>query len=48
MLLAAHRKDIVGELYRHPRFLTASGYVMVAFTAWMGWQSLSKIVDLIR
>ena len=47
MLLAAHRKDIIGD-YRHPKFLTALGYVMVAFTAWMGWQSLSKIVDLIK
>jgi len=47
MLLAAHRKDIIGD-YRHPKILTALGYVMVAFTAWMGWQSLSKIFDLIK
>ena len=45
MLLAAHRKDIMGE-YRHPVWLTALGWVMVVFTAWMGWgalQGLSKL-----
>ena len=34
MLLAVHRRDIMGE-YRHPVWLTVLGWVMVAFTAWM-------------
>ncbi len=47
MLLAAYRKDIIGD-YKHPMVLTIMGYIMVAFTAWMGWQSLGKIVALIK
>ena len=47
MLLAAYRKDIIGD-YKHPMVLTVMGYIMVAFTAWMGWQSLGKIVALIK
>jgi Mn2+/Fe2+ NRAMP family transporter len=47
MLLAAHRKDIIGD-YKHPKILTALGYVMVAFTAWMGWKSLGAILQLMK
>jgi Mn2+/Fe2+ NRAMP family transporter len=47
MLLAAHRKDIVGD-YKHPKLLTLLGYVMVAFTGWMGVTSLSKIAELFK
>ncbi|EHM10211.1 Mn2+/Fe2 transporter, NRAMP family [Thermanaerovibrio velox DSM 12556] len=47
MLLAAHRKDVVGD-YKHPMLLTIFGYVMVVFTGWMGISSLSKIADLFR
>lgn len=45
MLLAAHRKDIMGE-YRHPVWLTALGWVMVVFTAWMGWGALKGLSKL--
>lgn len=45
MLLAAHRKDIMGE-YRHPVWLTALGWVMVVFTAWMGWGALMGLSKL--
>jgi len=47
MLLAAYRKDIVGD-YRHPMVLTLLGYVMVVFTAWMGWKSLGAIFQLMK
>ena len=47
MLLAAHRKDIIGD-YRHPMVLTILGYIMVAFTAWMGWKSLGAILQLMK
>ncbi|ACZ18947.1 transmembrane transport protein [Thermanaerovibrio acidaminovorans DSM 6589] len=47
VLLAAHRKDIVGD-YEHPKLLTLLGYVMVAFTGWMGVTSLSKIAELFK
>jgi Mn2+/Fe2+ NRAMP family transporter len=45
VLLAAHRKDIVGT-YRHPMWMSIIGYVMAAFTMWMGVKSLSKIMAL--
>jgi hypothetical protein len=28
--------------------LTILGYVMVAFTAWMGWKSLGAILQLMK
>ena len=46
VLLAAYNKKIIGDSYRHPVFLTALGWVMVAFTAWMGIQSLAGIMKL--
>lgn len=45
MLLAAYRKDIVGD-YQHPMWMTGLGYLMVAFTAWMGRESFAKIFDM--
>ena len=47
MLLAAHRKDIIGD-YKHPKVLTVLGYIMVLFTAWMGWKSLGAILQLMK
>ena len=35
VLLAAHRRDLVGE-YRHPRWMTLAGALVVVATAWMG------------
>lgn len=45
MLLAVHRRDIMGE-YHHPVWLTVLGWVMVAFTAWMAWGALQGLVKL--
>ena len=45
MLLAVHRRDIMGE-YRHPVWLIVLGWVMVAFTAWMAWGALQGLVRL--
>jgi Mn2+/Fe2+ NRAMP family transporter len=47
ILLAAHRKDIIGS-YRHPAWLTVLGWVMVAFTAWMGWGALQGLAALVK
>ncbi|SBW11057.1 Uncharacterized membrane protein YcsG [uncultured delta proteobacterium] len=45
ILLATHRKSIVGD-YKHPIWMTLPGYVMVAFTAWMGVRALGSIVKM--
>jgi len=45
VLLAAHRKDIVGD-YLHPKWMTAIGYLVAAFTLWMGIKSLGNIFSL--
>ena len=45
MLLAVHRRDIMGE-YRHPVWLTVLGWVMVAFTVWMAWGALQGLGKL--
>jgi Mn2+/Fe2+ NRAMP family transporter len=47
VLLAAYRKDIIGD-YRHPVWLTVLGWVMAAFTAWMGWGALQGLSALIK
>lgn len=47
ILLAAHRKDIIGD-YKHPVWLTAMGWVMVIFTAWMGWGALQGLASLVK
>ncbi len=46
MLLAAYRKDIIGSDYKHPIVLTVLGWIMVVFTAWMGFKSLTGIMKL--
>lgn len=45
VLLASSRRDIVGD-YKHPMWLTVCGYIMVAFTAWMGIRAFSNIAKL--
>ncbi len=47
ILMAAHRKDIIGD-YKHPVILTALGWIMVVFTAWMGWGALQNLSQLIH
>jgi Mn2+/Fe2+ NRAMP family transporter len=47
ILLAAYRKDIIGD-YRHPVWLTVLGWVMTAFTAWMGWGALQGLNKLLK
>jgi Mn2+/Fe2+ NRAMP family transporter len=46
MLFAAHNKDIIGATYKHPKVLTALGWIMVLFTAWMGFKSFTGILKL--
>lgn len=46
VLLAAHNKKIVGEMYHHPKVLSALGWIMVLFTAWMGLKSLTGIMKM--
>ena len=45
-LLAAFNKKIVGPDYHHPKVLAALGWIMVLFTAWMGFKSLAGIAKL--
>ena len=45
VLLAAYKKDVVGD-YKHPVWLTACGYIMAAFTLWMGLKSLPNILKM--
>ena len=45
ILLASHRKDIIGD-YKHPVWMSALGYVMVLFTAWLGFKALGGIMKL--
>lgn len=47
ILLAAHRKDIVGD-YKHPVWMSVSGYIMVLFTAWLGFKALNGIMLLFK
>ncbi|MDR2523099.1 MAG: divalent metal cation transporter [Synergistaceae bacterium] len=47
ILMAAYRKDIIGD-YKHPIWLTALGWIMVVFTAWMGWGSLQGLLNLVK
>lgn len=46
VLLAAYNKKIMGEGYHHPMVLTVLGWIMVAFTAWMGAKSLTGMMKL--
>lgn len=45
VLFACHRTSIVGS-YRHPLWMSISGYVMVVFTAWLGTEALTGILKL--
>ncbi|MDR1472630.1 MAG: divalent metal cation transporter [Synergistaceae bacterium] len=47
VLLASHRADIIGD-YRHPLWMTVSGYIMVIFTSWLGLRALGGIADLFK
>ncbi|MDR0467053.1 MAG: divalent metal cation transporter [Deltaproteobacteria bacterium] len=47
ILLASHRKSIVGE-YKHPLWMSVPGYIMVAFTAWMGVQAFGGILAFLK
>ena len=42
MLIAAHRKDIVGE-YKHSKIMTAMGWVVVAIAGYMAIVSFGGI-----
>ena len=47
VLLASNRRDIVGD-YKHPIWLTITGYIMVVFTAWMGVRAFSNVITLFQ
>jgi Mn2+/Fe2+ NRAMP family transporter len=47
VLLAAYKKDVVKD-YVHPMWMTALGWVIVVFTAWMGFNSFAGIVKLFQ
>lgn len=49
ILLAANNQKILqAPSYKHPAVLTILGWVMVAFTAWMGFKSLTGIMKLFQ
>lgn len=49
ILLAANNQKILrAPGYKHPMVLTVLGWVMVAFTAWMGFKSLAGIAKLFQ
>jgi Mn2+/Fe2+ NRAMP family transporter len=47
VLLAARKKEVVGD-YVHPIWMSAVGYIVAAFTLWMGIISLGKIFTLFQ
>lgn len=47
ILVAGHKKEIVGEGYRHSRFLTAAGVLITALTLYAGVLSLSNLTQLL-
>ncbi len=47
VLLAAYKKDVVRD-YVHPVWMTALGWVIVVFTAWMGYNSFTGILKLFQ
>lgn len=47
VLLAAYKKEVVKD-YLHPMWMTALGWVIVVFTAWMGFNSFAGIVKLFQ
>lgn len=49
ILLATNNKKILNAPnYKHPMILTVLGWIMVVFTAWMGFKSLTGIVKLFQ
>lgn len=49
ILLAANNKKILNAPnYKHPVVLTVLGWIMVAFTAWLGFKSLTGIMKLFQ
>lgn len=47
ILLAANNKKVLNTTsYEHPMILTVPGWIMVVFTAWMGFNSLTGIMEL--
>lgn len=46
VLLASHRKSIVGT-YKHPIWMSIPGYIMVCFTAWMGFKAFGGIIKML-
>jgi len=47
ILLAAHRKDIMGD-YKHPIWMTALGWCVFCLTVYMGWIALQGLSGLIK
>ena len=47
VLLAAYKKEVVRD-YVHPMWMTALGWVIVVFTAWMGYNSFTGILKLFQ
>ncbi|HKK82677.1 MAG TPA: NRAMP family divalent metal transporter, partial [Atribacterota bacterium] len=47
VLLAAHRKDIVGS-YKHPKWLTIFGILIVIAASYAGFQTLSNMALLLK
>lgn len=46
ILLGAYKKNVIGQDYHHPILLTVTGWVVVAFTLWMGVQALPNLMKL--
>ena len=47
VLLAAYKKEVVKD-YVHPMWMTLLGWVIVVFTAWMGFNSFTGILKLFQ
>lgn len=46
ILVATHRKDVVGEKYKHPMILTILGWIVVAITAYLAIKALPNLKNL--
>ncbi|MBO5565369.1 MAG: divalent metal cation transporter [Lachnospiraceae bacterium] len=46
ILVATHRKDVVGEKYKHPMILTVLGWIVVAITAYLAIKALPNLKNL--
>ncbi len=47
ILLAAHKRQVMGPVYRHPVLLTLFGLVVVLAMAWMGGLTLFRQLPLL-